>query len=275
MHPHPDDLEFGCANLIKFLVEAGQRVIVVSLTKGEFGLPTSGDAFKGPRLGRIRTRELIAAGRAHGVERVIFLGAVDGFVKINWRSFSSVRKVIDAFHPDVIFAPEPYLTYYWHPDHVATGWLAWLLVQRLRRMEPNRSLKLFYFNTIRNEVHVPFQSTAHGLATIALHQSQAWLMRPISLIYGPLYRIIAGKMSRARYAEGFRRLRFDPSDFTLKSPLEHWIVSTCSTIFQKFAGDAMYQVGGQRPPFLDDLLSGKIYLPKELNFELGKPGERK
>jgi LmbE family N-acetylglucosaminyl deacetylase len=271
LQAHPDDLEFGCANLLKALADAGHRIIVVSLTRGEFGTTTENDDLKGPKLGRIRTQELLRAGRAHGVEKIEFLGAVDGFTKADRQTLQKLEGIIEKEQPIAVFSPEAFITYYWHQDHLNVGWLAYFATKHLRQRYGANAPKLFFYMTVRNEIHVPFFSTKHGLATMKAHVSQWWMMKWVSRVYGLLYRFVALRIPRVRYAEGFRRIRFHDRDFILHSPIEYFAINI-GTIFFKMGG-AFYNVHGQRPAFLDDLLAGQLYSPEEMSFNLRQPPE--
>jgi LmbE family N-acetylglucosaminyl deacetylase len=252
---------------MKALADAGHRVIVVSLTKGEFGTTAANDDLKGPKLGRIRTRELLRAAKAHGVDQITYLGAADGFAKVNKETFTKLEEIIEREQPVGVFSPEAYLTYYWHPDHLVAAWLAYFAVKHLRQREGIIAPKLFYFTTMRNEIRVPFASTKHGLTTLRYHASQWYMMKFVSLVYGLLYRAIAFRVPRAHYAEGFRRIRFQPGDFTPRTPIDYFTLSI-GKLFQKIGDIGYYNVHGQRPAFLDDLLAGKVYAPEEMSFNL-------
>lgn len=114
---HPDDEAFLSAGLMAKAVEAGRRVVVVTATRGEHG---TADAATWPpdRLGRLRSRELMASLAALGVTEHRWLGYVDGTcaeVPIG-EGADLVADIIDEVQPETIvtFGPDGMTG---HPDH--------------------------------------------------------------------------------------------------------------------------------------------------------------
>ena len=69
---HPDDESFGCGSALLLAGEAGVRTAVVCATRGEAGEPSPlvTDDLVDHDLGTLRERELLAAARHLGVDRV-------------------------------------------------------------------------------------------------------------------------------------------------------------------------------------------------------------
>lgn len=113
---HPDDESFPIGGTIAKYASHGHRVILVSATKGEAGIPGISVA----EAAAIRQAEMMKAAGVLGIEQVIFLGYQDGEVtnapagEISARLVRLIRKyqpnVVITFGPDGISG---------HPDHIA------------------------------------------------------------------------------------------------------------------------------------------------------------
>ena len=119
---HPDDLEFSCGHLMHYLAaKEAHSIRIASMTKGEFGLPGAEyDKFKGEFLGKVRMRELINAQKLHEIpeENIDWFGYIDGFVELNMEFINKIIEYLNKEKPNLIFAPEPIYTYYFHKDHL-------------------------------------------------------------------------------------------------------------------------------------------------------------
>jgi len=113
--PHPDDESFPVGGTLARYVATGVRVILVSATRGEVGVPGLAPA----EAARIRSAELQAAARTLGAEQVIFLGYMDGTLA-EFKSDITTRLVqlLQQFRPDAVitFGPDGISG---NPDHVA------------------------------------------------------------------------------------------------------------------------------------------------------------
>lgn len=204
---HPDDLEFNCANLMHYLVKQGKEVHILSLTKGEFGIFE--ESWKGPRLGEIRIRELEKAAEVNGIpaNRVHFGDIVDGFVRFTRENVNGVMKWLDVVQPDVVFAPEAYFTYYWHPDHINCGRLLYYIA-RWKNSTLKHPLRSLYFYTSSKANFIwPFQDVKHGGKALYQHQSQWWILKWNKVFY-PLEKRNFRKrqIGSWKYTERYRRI---------------------------------------------------------------------
>lgn len=114
--PHPDDESIGCGGTLALHAAAGDPVRVIILTDGARG-DMSG------RFGRedyiaLRQRETLAACACLGIDDVIFLDHEDRDLTNIPTLVSEVADLVDAFMPDVIYAPSPLE---FHPDHRAAA----------------------------------------------------------------------------------------------------------------------------------------------------------
>jgi len=180
---HPDDLEFNCANLIHHLVLNNNEVHILSLTKGEFGI--FDPKWKGPRLSKIRVKELIKASNISGIaeNRVHFGDIIDGFVRFDRININHALNHINKIRPDIIFSPEAYYTYYWHPDHINCGRICFYLAKLHPNMLEKPIIGLYFYTTSRPNFFWPFDSTSHATNVLYQHQSQWWVLKWNKLFY--------------------------------------------------------------------------------------------
>ena len=102
---HPDDVELSCSGTLLVEKNAGKKVGVVDLTKGELG--TRGTAIT-------RENESAESSRILGLDARENLGLADGFFKNDEEHQRKVIYAIRKYQPEVILcnAPEDR-----HPDH--------------------------------------------------------------------------------------------------------------------------------------------------------------
>ena len=136
---HPDDVEIGCGGTVAKLTDAGKRVVVVDLCRGELGT-----------RGTIDTRAAEAA-EASEILRLTDrenLELSDGHIRADIDSKRIVVEVIRKWRPESVFLP------YWrdrHPDHESASALVYeaAFLAGLRRyetgQEAHRPNRLFYF----------------------------------------------------------------------------------------------------------------------------------
>jgi len=109
---HPDDAEIGCAGTIRRCAQAGARVGIVDLTRGEAGT-----------LGTVeeRANEAAAAAKLLGVARRENLGLPDGAIAEDDSAMTAVIRMLRQLRPTLLLAPFERDV---HPDHVATSRIA-------------------------------------------------------------------------------------------------------------------------------------------------------
>jgi LmbE family N-acetylglucosaminyl deacetylase len=112
---HPDDPESGCGGTLARYAEAGHRVTVIYLTRGEGGIAGRTPA----EAARIRTAEAEAACKVLGA-RPVFAGQIDGATEINGARAQAMARLLASEAPDVVFTHWPLDT---HPDHQAASLL--------------------------------------------------------------------------------------------------------------------------------------------------------
>src|ERR1700722_2968939 len=118
---HPDDPESGCGGSLARYAELGHHVTIIYLTRGEAGIPRMSH----DEAAAIRSAECEAACKILGAKPV-FAGQIDGATVVDQNAAQSLRKVVAAEEPDVVFTQWPIDT---HPDPQAASLLtfrAWL-----------------------------------------------------------------------------------------------------------------------------------------------------
>jgi N-acetyl-1-D-myo-inositol-2-amino-2-deoxy-alpha-D-glucopyranoside deacetylase len=118
---HPDDESLACGGTLARAADAGARVVLLCLSRGEHG--TSGPAgLADPAtsdLGHLRARELQEAARVLGIADVRQLDYPDG--NLRWmadaRQRHDIAIAIREYQPDVVITFDDD-GLYWHPDHI-------------------------------------------------------------------------------------------------------------------------------------------------------------
>ncbi len=114
--PHPDDEVIGVGGVLAFHARRGDRVRVVVASDGAGGDP----AGLATDLARARQEESRAAARALGFATpdLVFLGLPDGGLGACAEYVPRLRAEIEAFAPELVYAPSPQEL---HADHRASA----------------------------------------------------------------------------------------------------------------------------------------------------------
>jgi len=102
---HPDDIEIGCGGTLIKLADAGRRVALIDLVRGEMG--TRGTVVT-------RSREAERSSQILGIVARENLELEDGYIRVSREGRQRVAQAIRRWRPDTVFLP------YWedrHPDH--------------------------------------------------------------------------------------------------------------------------------------------------------------
>ena len=102
---HPDDVELGCGGTIIKLISQGKKVVIIDLTKGEFG--TRGTA-------QTRHEECKNATKILGVQMRENMNFKDGFFENDEKHKLALIKKIRQYCPEIVIANAPSDR---HPDH--------------------------------------------------------------------------------------------------------------------------------------------------------------
>lgn len=142
--PHPDDAEASCGGLIANTIASGEKVIIITMTGGELGI--GGKTNEEARL--IREQEARNAAVILGAE-IIFFGAVDASLVSDAMNTEKLKQLLLKIKPSIVTAPWPMDV---HPDHQATGMLAWRVFQ-----DNQLSFQLFFYETTNSPHTKSFQ----------------------------------------------------------------------------------------------------------------------
>jgi LmbE family N-acetylglucosaminyl deacetylase len=113
---HPDDPESGCGGTLARYAEAGHRVTIMYLTRGETGIRGKTQA----ETAAIRTAEAQAACKILGANPV-FVGQINGSTEVNPQRTEEFSALLRAEQPDVLLTHWPIDT---HPDHQVASLLS-------------------------------------------------------------------------------------------------------------------------------------------------------
>ncbi|MBN2153911.1 MAG: PIG-L family deacetylase [Candidatus Lokiarchaeota archaeon] len=204
---HPDDTDNYCAHFLRSLVKAGKEVHLCSFTRGEHGLGGNRDpdkeAFRGERLGRIRSRELVRAAGFIGIppSRVHFLGIEDSTVpRSRHAAYPLARAIVASLRPGLVLLPEFYHGYYKHPDHVYAGMIAFIAT---RKEAP--SARVMLYHSLKGTYYHPADDVAFGQQAVGFHESQADFFRFIRPLYLNVEQVLNGfRLGRCKRAEAYR-----------------------------------------------------------------------
>jgi LmbE family N-acetylglucosaminyl deacetylase len=121
---HPDDEAYLSAGLMARMADAGRRVTVLTLTRGEKGTSDPAD-FDQPHFAERRERELRASLAELGVDDVRVLDYRDGECDLvdNEAAVAGITEQIDALRPDMVitFGPDGITG---HRDHrIVSAWV--------------------------------------------------------------------------------------------------------------------------------------------------------
>ena len=120
VQPHPDDNEIGMGGIVSFLAKEGCEVAYLTMTSGNRG---NNDKTATPEeTAAQRRKETEAAGRCLGATDFYYLDYDDGSLSDVVGLAKEVAAVIRRVRPDVVFCPDPWLSYECHWDHVITGY---------------------------------------------------------------------------------------------------------------------------------------------------------
>jgi LmbE family N-acetylglucosaminyl deacetylase len=180
---HPDDSEFGAGGTVAKLAREGKEITYVIVTDGSKG---SRDRTMTPaRLAAIRKEEQTNAARTLGVERVEFLGYVDGELEDTCDLRRDITREIRRWRPDLIITQNPHRTYNLyasHRDHRITAGVVLDCVYPLARdhmafpellLEPHKVREVYLMAWENPQLVVDITETMDlKLKALACHVSQ-------------------------------------------------------------------------------------------------------
>src|SRR2546421_3587583 len=159
---HPDDPESGCAGTLARYAEAGHKITVIYLTRGERGI--SGKSNE--EAATIRSAECEAACKIMGA-KAVFAGQIDGSTEMSKSRVEELAKLISAETPDILFTHWPIDT---HMDHQIAGELAYRAYLSLPRKP-----QLYYFEVNTGSQSQGFKPDVYVDITPMLEKKKAAL----------------------------------------------------------------------------------------------------
>ena len=119
---HPDDEGYCCGALMAAAIRNGQRVVLVTATRGELGSTDPELWPAGTELAAVRTRELGESLAVLGVTEHTWLDYPDGgCADVDQdAAVARLRTIVEQVRPDTVltFGPDGGT---WHPDHMAVS----------------------------------------------------------------------------------------------------------------------------------------------------------
>jgi LmbE family N-acetylglucosaminyl deacetylase len=143
---HPGDPEFGCGGTLARYSEAGHRVNILYLTRGEAGDPSKSYG----ESAALRTAEAETA-CAILQANAIFGGQIDANTELNKGRIDDIIKLILPLNPDIVFTQWPVDS---HPDHQVCGLLAFNAWIR-----SGRQFELYYYEVNTGSETLAFEPT--------------------------------------------------------------------------------------------------------------------
>ena len=178
---HPDDIEIGCAGLLKKHFVNNYDVYFMVFTNGENGFKI--DSFSQEQRIEIRRNEQLAVAKDLGIKKVYFLDNKDGFLEYTEDLRKSVVQIIKQIRPEIVFSFDPSNQKFndlnlYHRDHRVAAQVvfdacfaaknAWMYPGK-----PHTVSKIYFFaSDIPNHHEDISDLMEFKLDLIALHRSQ-------------------------------------------------------------------------------------------------------
>ena len=119
--PHPDDLELGAGATAARLASMGKKVTFLVCLDGRFGFENIKEPITPEQMAKIRQQECLEAASVLGVKDVRFLGLSDGGLYTMEELKTAMARAIGEVQPQVLLAPDPFVSSECHTDHLNVG----------------------------------------------------------------------------------------------------------------------------------------------------------
>ena len=119
VQPHYDDNDIGAGGTLARLAQSGADLFYLTVTDDLMGVVDP--SLSGEAADQALKRDQCAAGKIIGVREQYWLGYPDAGQYDYFSLRRDILKYIRLLQPDFIFAPDPWLTYEAHRDHIQTG----------------------------------------------------------------------------------------------------------------------------------------------------------
>ena len=221
--PHPDDLDFGCAGTVAKLAKEGNDIEYLIVSDGSKGSQLVG--FGGKKLAAIRETEQKDAANTVGVQKVTFLGEVDGEIENTRELRKKLVKEIRKAKPDIVLSFDPSSlqfesVYRSHRDHrqvaeatfdaiyPAVGNASFFPELLEEGIEPHQIEEIWFFATPRPNKFIDIADTIDlKIKALLCHKCQHEDVDELEKRIRSRSRE-EGKEHNMEYAEGFRAIDF-------------------------------------------------------------------
>ena len=119
IQPHYDDNDIGAGGAIALLQQAGAEIHYLTVTDDLMGVVDH--ALSTQAAAQALSRDQLAAGKIMGVKEQICLDYPDAGEYNYFALRRDLLKAMRSLQPDLVLAPDPWLTYEGHRDHIQTG----------------------------------------------------------------------------------------------------------------------------------------------------------
>lgn len=119
--PHPDDIEIGAGATAGKLSALGKKICFLICIDGRFGDGSAPEGITGDELVNMRRNEALKSALVLGVTDVRFLNLRDGGGYTKDELLKGIAGVVGDFKPDIVFAPDPFVSSECHADHLNVG----------------------------------------------------------------------------------------------------------------------------------------------------------
>lgn len=179
IQPHPDDNEVGMGGIVATLAMDGIQVDYLTITDGALGALSP--QLMGEELAAVRKLEVEDAGKLLGVKKYHYFDLEDGTLNDIPKLAGMIAEVIREGQYDMVFCPDPWLTYEAHWDHVVTGKAAAQAFISCSLMEYPKGTTTkpcapfaigFYFTSKPNTVIDVTENFDNKFEAMAAHKSQ-------------------------------------------------------------------------------------------------------
>jgi len=119
IQPHYDDNDIGAGGILAQLSKNHAELIYLTITDDLMGVVDK--ALSGRNAAQSLRGDQVAAGRLIGVKEHYWLGYPDAGDYDYFALRRDILKHIRLLRPDLVFTPDPWLTYEAHRDHIQTG----------------------------------------------------------------------------------------------------------------------------------------------------------
>lgn len=119
VQPHYDDNDIGAGGTLARLSQNGAELFYLTVTDDLMGVTDA--SLSREAAEQLLKRDQFAAGKIIGVKEQYWLGYPDAGEYDTFAVRRDLLKYIRLIQPDLVFAPDPWLTYEAHRDHIQTG----------------------------------------------------------------------------------------------------------------------------------------------------------